>query len=573
MKNLSIRVKLFGLVIVLLSLTSGIGIFGMISTHNIIAHLEEDAHKEQELAHTLELAEVTEIEFKSQIIEWQNILLRGNDPKLYNLHKKKFIKQSDTVIKDLGKLTEKFKKLNLDDAEIKNVLNLHEVMNAKYLSALKKFSIDNAGSGKEVDRLVVGIDKPVTLALEKMAHNLSAEIDNVIKLSEAYAADTEANTKLIDIVMIVGAVFIGLILGWFLIRSIVNPLNEIVKVTQRLAEGDMTVEVKVVGKSEISKLQHSILTMTEKLRSVLSKVNVGANSVSGSADEISEGNLSLSSRTEEQAASLEETSASMAQVTERVEHNSQAAVQAVSLANTATSKAEEGLEVAKTAVSAINDIKKSSEQVADIIGVIDEIAFQTNLLALNASIEAERAGEQGRGFSVVANEVQKLAQRSADAASEIKGLIKDSSMKVTEGTEFVISLSQALEDIVGTSNETNELMQNISAISKEQAVSLREINTAVKQLDETTQENAALVEETSAASSSMSEQAKTLSDLVSFFKLQKGAVSSEGLATPSIQSNAGQIRDNVPSNQSAANMASQPALRTGTGRNSEWEEF
>ena len=520
MENVSIKVRLIVLVSLLIGIMIGIGYFGMTSTHNIISHMEADAHKEQDLAHTLELSEQTEIVFKSQIVAWKNILIRGNSATQYKKHKKQFEKYSGIVQENLKKLENKYNNLGIDIAEVKYLFNLHQALNTKYMTALEQFNKNNPETGKYVDGLVKDIEQPVDSAFQKMIHHLSEEIDNVVEASETYAAEIEVSTRNIDLVIIVGGSLFGLLLGWLLIRSIVKPLEQIIRVTQQLAQGDMTANVNVTGKSEISKLQHSLSVMTDKLRSVVKQVHNGANSVSISSDEIAQGSLDLSSRTEEQAASIEETSSTMEYITETVKQNSNAAKQALQLSSKATEKAEHGLEVAKTAVTAINDIKSSSEKVADIIGVIDEIAFQTNILALNASIEAERAGEQGRGFSVVANEVQKLAQRSADAANEIKALIKSSTEKVHEGTEYVINSSQSLEEIVTTSNETNHLMQQISEASQEQASSLSQVNTAVGQLEETTQQNAALVEQTSAASTSMSDQARNLTKLVSFFKFE-----------------------------------------------------
>lgn len=520
MENITIKLRLAGLIGILIAILIGVGVFGMINTHNIIDHLKEDAHKEQELAHALELAERTDIEFKTQLLEWQHILMRGYTSSEYNKYKARFKKQAKIVQKDFDKLEAMYKKINIDAAEIKHAAELHLEATAKYEYALRKFDINNTSSGKNLDRQTQSVEIPVNKALTEVAHHLSAEIDKIVQQAEAYSAAMESKTRTTDITVLTLSTILGLFLGYMLMRSIVNPLNEIIRVTQRLAEGDMTVRIRVRGKSEISRLQHALSAMKDKLSSVVKQVRNSANSVSTSADEISKGNLDLSSRTEEQAASIEQTSASMEQVTEKVQQNSDSALQAVKLSNSASEKAEQGLKVAQDTVNAINQIKSSSEKVADIISVIDEIAFQTNLLALNASIEAERAGEQGRGFSVVANEVQKLAQRSADAANEIKALIKNSTEKVLEGTELVVRSSETLEDIAKTSNQTNELMQDISAASQEQATALSQVNTAIVQLEETTQQNAALVEQTSAASSMMNDEAKTLAKLVAFFKFE-----------------------------------------------------
>lgn len=584
MENLSIKLKLNGLVALLIAMMIGVGMFGMVSTHNIIAHLKADAHKEQELAHALELAERSEIEFQSQILAWKNMLLRAYDAEQFEKHQAEFYVQSDIVQEGLVKLAGKLQALDVDTSETRHVADMHRDMNRTYEAAMKQFNANDPAAGKALDTTIKDSDLPVTKAFDEMAHNISTEIDRVVKQSEAYATRVETSTRNTDIVMIVVGGLIGFTLGMLLIRGIIRSLNQIIHVTQRLAEGDMTTTIKASGKSEIGKLQCALAAMSDKLRSVVSQVRSSANTVSVSADEIAAGSLDLSTRTEEQAASIEETSSSLELITERVQQNSESAMRAVELATSATNKAENGLEVGQSAVNAINEIEASSEKVADIIGVIDEIAFQTNLLALNASIEAERAGEQGRGFSVVANEVQKLAQRSADAANEIKGLIKDSTGKVKEGTDLVTRCSQALEEIVESSNESNNLMQRISEASQEQAQGLAQVNAAVSQLEETTQQNAALVEETSAASNSMNDQAKGLTKLVSFFRFQNdgaGPAMTRDTAVDVVSESPNHvdqirhsgIKDEDRPRRHTTETAGNLALKPASGSGDEWENF
>src|SRR6266446_1740457 len=260
-------------------------------------------------------------------------------------------------------------------------------------------------------------------------------------------------------------------------------------------------------------------SMRQQLRQIVGEIRQASGNVSNAASEIVQGNTELSQRTQEQAAALEETASSMEEMYSTVKQNADNARQANQLAASARSQAEEGGEVARKAVAAMADISHSSKKIADITSVIDGIAFQTNLLALNAAVEAARAGEQGRGFAVVADEVRKLAQRSAEAAKEIKTLIGDSVEKVEGGTRLVDETGQALIEIVTAVKKVSDIVAEIAAASQEQSAGIEQVNKAVMQMDEMTQQNAALVEEAAAASESVDSQAQSLRQLMEFFQV------------------------------------------------------
>jgi methyl-accepting chemotaxis protein len=294
-------------------------------------------------------------------------------------------------------------------------------------------------------------------------------------------------------------------------------INDTIQVMGAMSHGDLTKTITSNYEGSFGQLKANVNQTITKLTDVLSEISDNANSVMNGANEIAQGNADLSQRTEEQASSLEETASSMEEMTSTVRQNADNAREANQLAASARTQAEKGGDVVGSAVNAMSEITTSSRKIADIISVIDEIAFQTNLLALNAAVEAARAGEQGRGFAVVASEVRNLAGRSATAAKEIKALIEDSVQKVDEGSKLVDESGKTLEEIMTSVKKVSDIIAEIAAAGEEQSIGIEQVNKAVSQMDEMTQQNAALVEQAAAASESMGEQARSLSGQVNFF--------------------------------------------------------
>ncbi|PZP34612.1 MAG: methyl-accepting chemotaxis protein [Roseateles depolymerans] len=323
----------------------------------------------------------------------------------------------------------------------------------------------------------------------------------------------------LTIAMTIAAIVIGAALAWGITRQITQSLTHSVKLAEAVAGGDLTHSVRVSGQDELAQLQRALMSMVEQLKSVVSQVREGVDSVSSASSQIATGNHDLSARTEQTASNLEETASSMEELTGAVGQSADTARQANQLASTAAEAASRGGQVVGAVVQRMGQISESSRKIGDIIGTIDGIAFQTNILALNAAVEAARAGEQGRGFAVVAGEVRTLAQRSAEAAKEIKTLIGRSVETVEAGAADVAHAGEAMQEIVSSVGRVTDLMGEIAAAAVEQRDGIAQVNQAVANLDQMTQQNAALVEESTAASASLSEQAQRLADVVSVFKL------------------------------------------------------
>ncbi|CAN7168016.1 MULTISPECIES: methyl-accepting chemotaxis protein [unclassified Variovorax] len=305
----------------------------------------------------------------------------------------------------------------------------------------------------------------------------------------------------------------------WLARSIMQPLGEAIFIAETVASGDLSKEFETERGGDFGRLLRGMGEMEDTLTDVVTRIKASTESIVVASRQIAAGNQDLSSRTEEQASSLEQTAASMEELTSTVKQNADNARQANQLALSASEVAVKGGDVVSQVVHTMASINASSKKIVDIIGVIDGIAFQTNILALNAAVEAARAGEQGRGFAVVAAEVRNLAQRSAAAAKEIKGLIDDSVGKVDAGSQLVGEAGRTMEEIVGSVKRVTDIIGEITAASHEQTQGIEQINQAITQMDQVTQQNAALVEEAAAAAQSMQEQAGNLSQVVGTFKL------------------------------------------------------
>lgn len=416
---------------------------------------------------------------------------------------------------------------------------------ANFRLEIDMISVNNPELSKKYDQFYQKINTELQLFINQVnavmlstaplstgENKFGPHFDRMIEISENISEEALSdfgkllNERITSIKMSIGIVLGALLFVFFIYSMIfvafykltVSLIEMLIKNTHEIANGDLTSEIKLYTNDEFSKLVTALNLMRGKLTDVVKKIQGASNAVARGAEEISQGNLDLSSRTEKQASSLATTAANMEELSITVRDNAEQAKKAAELSDQTRKQADASGVVVNNAVSAMNEINSSSKKIAEISSVIDEIAFQTNLLALNAAVEAARAGEQGRGFAVVAGEVRNLAQRTSTAAKEISVLIRDSVDRVSQGTDLVNKSGDALAEIMQSVAKISDLIKNIATATNEQSNGLEGINKAVTQMDAITQQNAALVEETAAASEGVDKQAKELINLIGFFK-------------------------------------------------------
>ncbi|MDX3896156.1 methyl-accepting chemotaxis protein [Pusillimonas sp.] len=364
-----------------------------------------------------------------------------------------------------------------------------------------------------------------TGSVNDLLHYERALID--ARAAELYANNDTGMKLLIGLTLV--ALLAGLLMAYAVTRSITGTMRRAVTFAATVSSRDLTAAIDSQGSDETSRLLQALKRMSGNLQEVVREVRGGAESIASAASQIAAGNVDLSSRTEEQASSLAETAATMEQLTTTVRQNADRAEVASGLADTAVQVATKSGDVVAKVVDTVGAINESSKLVVDIINVIDTIAFQTNILALNAAVEAARAGEQGRGFAVVASEVRALAQRSASAAREIKDLIDTSVARAAEGNRLASEAGDRMSETVASIRRVTDIMNEIMVASREQSVGIEQVNQAVSQMDQVTQQNAALVEEAAAAAASLQQQSSRLAGLVATFKLDDAAEPVQGV--------------------------------------------
>ena len=514
--NLKIGARLslaFGLLVLLFIVNIGISLHSMRGAEQRMNNIIDDRYKKVSLS--------TEIKYNvAQIHQYMRDALIAGDAGGVN-------KQSEAIgaVRARNKeLLDVFDRI-INTVKARELFTRLEEARAKDLQLQGElFGLLSDGKAEEAKALLNGklaqTERDYVQLLTEMAAFQSGIMDKEAQACKAEFA--EARNMLLIIAAI--AVAIAIAAAWYATRSITAPMNEAVEVARRVAGGDLMARIEVRSSDETGQMMQALKDMNQSLIGIVSQVRSSTETIVTASGEIAMGNMDLSSRTEQQASSLEETASSMEELTSTVKQNSDNAHQANRLASAASDVAAKGGSAVSEVVDTMGAINDASKKIVDIIGVIDGIAFQTNILALNAAVEAARAGEQGRGFAVVAAEVRTLAQRSAIAAREIKSLIGDSVDKVGAGAKLVDQAGATMREVVASVKHVSDIIGEITSAGQEQTAGIEQINQAIMQMDNVTQQNAALVEQAAAAAQSMQEQAAALSQIVAVFKISEDAI-------------------------------------------------
>jgi methyl-accepting chemotaxis protein len=521
-QNLRIGTRLglgFGCVLVLLSLMAGIGIWRLqdvgTMTNTLVTIELKKAHLASEEARIIDVNTARTL-----------AAAKATDPET----EKFFLDGIAAYTVGAGELMAQIKE-GLSDPTAKSLFDDLIQKRASYQAArAAAFKEKAAGNAAAANKFFNEDMKPKLDTFQKSVNDLDAYHRQRIEILAKEVDQQYRNGRMLLIGLAAAALLVGIGFAYWVTRSITRPMIEAVNVARTVAKGDLSSHLEVKTRDETGQLMQALKDMNDSLAKLVGGVRTGTDAIATASGQIAAGNQDLSQRTEEQASSLEETVASMEQLTGTVKQNADNARQANQLAQSASEVAVKGGAVVGQVVDTMASINASSRKVVDIISVIDGIAFQTNILALNAAVEAARAGEQGRGFAVVASEVRSLAQRSAAAAKEIKALIDDSVGKVDAGSALVGQAGQTMEEIVGSIKRVTDIMGEIAAASVEQTSGIEQINQAITQMDQVTQQNAALVEEAAAAAQSLQEQAGSLVQTVSVFKLDADAQAKQAVA-------------------------------------------
>ncbi len=519
--KISIRLALLGGFFQLAMLVVSMNAWHALGTANRRA--TDALAKVEALAEAADTARGAQVEFKIQVQEWKNILIRGSDPADLKKYQDGFEKSAAATLGGLDKLKAALAAQGAATDKVDTAQAALRELNDRYRAALKTYDGANPESYKLLDQQVKGRDRAPTKAIDDIVDGIQDYARIAIATMRKDKEAAEQAERHLAIATFVTVLLVAAAVTTWLARSITRPIDDAVAIARTVAAGDLTRPIVVDRKDEIGMLLDSLKHMQDSLAGIVARVRSGTDTISVATGEIAQGNQDLAARTEEQASSVEETAASMDQLTSMVRSSLDSADRARRMADDASGVATRGGAAMEQVVSTMGEIDAASHKIVDIIGVIDGIAFQTNILALNAAVEAARAGEQGRGFAVVASEVRTLAQRSANAAKEIKALIGDSVDKVQAGTRLVGEAGSTMRDVVDSVQRVAGIIAEITATATHQSEGIAQVNDAMGQMDGAVQQNSALVEEAAAAADALQQQALALAEAVGVFRLADDA--------------------------------------------------
>jgi methyl-accepting chemotaxis protein len=504
LNNVKIRTRMIAIFTFMILDGLFIGLYGVRGVGELEHELTDNLRAPRALLIAVDTSRAAQVHFKRQVQEWKDVLLRGQDRAMFDKYLDNFKREESKVQELLASLKEQLERLQFSVPDLDRLVRVHAELGRRYREALEHFDPTQLASTHLVDKMVKGMDREPTDAMDAVASRILELSGGELQAAGARASRIYRAVVGVELAVIGVSLVLVIFLCWRLIQKITRPINVAVEVANRLAAGDLTGHIEVHGNDEPGRLLEAMRRMVESLAKIIGEVRTGASAVAAASEQVSATAQSLSQGTSQQAASVEETTSNLEEMNASITQNAENSRQTQDLAMRGAEAAEESSAAAAESVAAMRSIVEK-------IGIVEEIAYQTNLLALNAAIEAARAGEHGRGFAVVASEVRRLSERSQSAAKEIAGVAERSAGATDRSGKLIADLVPAIQ-------KTSSLVQEVAAASREQAAGVSQINAAMSQVDQATQRNAVAAEELSSTAEELSGQAESLQALIATFR-------------------------------------------------------